>query len=79
VNRVADRKGERTADHGGNDADLDRVVDRAQRERIVEDAVKCISEYCRMSNRLAASRMNMNFRNAATINARLGRITTTSR
>ncbi len=40
---------------------------------------KCISEYCRMSNRLATSRMNMNLRNAATISASDGSTTTTRR
>ena len=40
---------------------------------------KWTSEYCRMSNRLAASRMNMNLRNAATIKASIGNITTTIR
>ena len=41
--------------------------------------LKCIIEYCRMSNRLAASRMNMNLRNAATISASDGSTTTTTR
>ena len=41
--------------------------------------LKCISEYCRMSNRLATSRMNRNLRNAATISASVGSTTTTNR
>ena len=40
---------------------------------------KWTSEYCRMSNRLAASRMNMNLRNAATISASVGSTATTIR
>src|SRR5712672_1821685 len=40
MNGVADRKGQRAADHRGDDADLDRVVDRSERQRVVEDAVE---------------------------------------
>jgi hypothetical protein len=40
VNGVADRKRQSAADHGGDDADLDRIVDRVQRQRVVEDAVE---------------------------------------
>ena len=40
VDGVADRKGERAADDRRDDADLDRVVDRAHGQRIVEDRVE---------------------------------------
>jgi len=40
VDGVADRECQRAADHRGDDSDLDRVPDRAQRQRIVEDAVE---------------------------------------
>ena len=40
---------------------------------------KCMSQYWRMSNRLATSRMNRNLRNAATMSASVGSTTTMKR
>src|SRR6202012_3781864 len=40
VDGVADRKGQRAADRGGDDTDLQRIVDRVDGQGIVEDAVE---------------------------------------